>query len=51
MQHRLPMMDGSFGPSDVPVELSEILEIIEEADPALTRDLRFFRLSDLVARQ
>jgi hypothetical protein len=38
-------------PLDAPVELSEILEIIEEADSALTRDLRFFRLSDLVARQ
>ena len=38
-------------PSDAPVELSKILEIIEEADFALTRELRFFRLSDLVARQ
>jgi hypothetical protein len=38
-------------PSDAPVELSQILEIIEESDPALTRDMRFFRLSDLVARQ
>jgi hypothetical protein len=38
-------------PSDAPVELAEILEIIEEAEPNLTRDPRFFHLSDLVARQ
>ena len=38
-------------PSDAPVELAEILEIIEEADTDLTRDPRFFHLSDLVARQ
>ena len=38
-------------PKDIPVDLGEILQIIEDTDPSLTQDLRFFHLSGLVDRQ
>jgi hypothetical protein len=33
---------------DVPYELAQILDLIEETDPALVSDRRFVRLIDLI---
>ena len=49
----LEMLDAIVpsGLEDAPHELGQILELIEEVDPELTRDRRFFRLIDLVERR
>jgi hypothetical protein len=38
-------------PSAAPIELAEILDLIEATDPSLARDRRYFRLIDLVERR
>lgn len=38
----------SNSPEDIPYELSQILDLIEEVDPSLVRDRRFMRLIDLI---
>ncbi len=49
----LDMLDAIVpnDPNAAPLELAEILDLIEATDPSLARDRRYFRLIDLVERR